>query len=110
MRNNIPTDDFSVTQPVTDDPPESKLTKEQKELAKVGNSANWKIITDYLDSRIEAYKKGLFGEDLSGKPAEVIGNRFLAAQSVIQEFEALKAEVETTTKAVKDATSEAAGA
>lgn len=106
MRANVPTDDFSVAQPVVDEPAAAKITQEQRDLAKVGQSADWKIITKYLDSRIEAYKKGLFGEDLSGKPADVIGNRFLAAQSVIQEFEALKSEVETTTKAVKDATTE----
>lgn len=105
MRANIPTDnDFSATQPVTDDQaPQDKITKEQKDLAKIGNSPNWKIITEYLNGRIDIYKNGLFGENLSGQDTTIIGQRFLAAQSVIQEFESLKSEVENTTAAVNEA-------
>lgn len=104
MRANIPTDnDFENTQvPVDDTAPEQKITPEQRELAKIGNSADWQIILKYLDARIDVYKNGLFGENLAAQPTEVIGQRFLAAQSVIQEFESLKSEVESTTKAVNE--------
>lgn len=108
MRANIPTDnDFEVTQPVQDDKPaEEKITKEQRDLAKIGNSPDWKIILKYLDGRIEVYKNGLFGENMAGADTAIIGQRFLAAQSVIQEFESLKTEVEQTTKAVNEVAKE----
>lgn len=104
LRTNSPVDDFKVLDaPDESIPPHEKVTKEQLELAKIGNSPNWKIIKDYLNNRIDNYKKGLFGEDLTGKDASVIGNRFLAAQTVIQEFEALINEVEMTAKSVEEA-------
>lgn len=106
MRNNTPTDtgDFGVALPPTDDTPATqKITKEQRELSKIGNSADWKIITSYLNARIEVYKNGLFGEDLRKQSTEIIGQRFLAAQSVIQEFEALKTEVDQVTEIVNAA-------
>lgn len=105
MRANVPTDnDFATTLPPQDNSsPQDKVTQEQKELAKIGSSPDWKIITKYLDQRIDVYKNGLFGENLAGQDTAIIGQRFLAAQSVIQEFESLKNEVEQTTKAVHDA-------
>jgi hypothetical protein len=102
MRANIPTDDSALL-PVEDaQTAAEKVTKEMRDLANIGSSPSWKIIETYLDQRIDTYKKGLFGEDLSGQDAAVIGQRFLAAQSVIQEFETLKNEVNTVTKAVQD--------
>lgn len=105
MRANIPTDnDFSAAQPPTEETaPQDKVTQEQKNLAKIGNSPDWKILTKYLDARIDVYKNGLFGENLAGQDTAIIGQRFLAAQSVIQEFESLKSEVEQTTSAVNEA-------
>lgn len=105
MSQNVPTDNnFSETQPPTDDtPPEQKITQDQRNLAKIGNDPNWGIIMGYLDARIEIYKNGLFGEDLTAQPTEIIGQRFLAAQSVIQEFQSLKNQVAQTTEAVNEA-------
>lgn len=106
MSENAITDtgDMSAALPPQDNtPPQDKISKEQKDLAKIGNSPDWSIITKYLDARIEVYKNGLFGENLAGQDAAIIGQRFLAAQSVIQEFESLKLEIDTNTKAVNDA-------
>jgi hypothetical protein len=103
MRANIPTDnDFSPTLPPEDDSAKQSVSKEQLELAKIGNSPDWQIIKKYIQARVDVYKNGLFGEDLTGKSTDVIGQRFLAAQSVIQEFESLENEIETTTQIVKD--------
>lgn len=105
MRANIPTDnDYSAALPVVDEQPVAdKVSQEQKELAKIGNSPDWSIIQKYLDTRIEVYKNGLFGEDLTAQPTEVIGQRFLAAQSVIQEFQSLKDAVAQSTEVVEEA-------
>lgn len=104
MRANIPTDnDFAATQPVTDDTPaQDKITKEQKDLAKIGNSPQWKLISKYIDARIDVYKNGLFGENLSGVDTTVIGQRFLAARSVIEEFESLKQQIDKNTEVVNE--------
>lgn len=103
MPGNLPgDDDFKVATPPTETNPQDKITKEQKELAKIGNSPDWDIIQKYLDARIEVYKNGLFGEDLTAQPTEVIGQRFLAAQSVIQEFQSLKSEIDRNTEAVNE--------
>lgn len=105
MRANVPTDsDENVTRPVVDDAlPIEKITQEQLELAKLGNGGDWQIIVKYLDARIEIYKNGLFGEDLTGKDTSVIGQRFLAAQSVVAEFESLIVQIEQNTTAVNEA-------
>lgn len=103
MRANAPVDDdFNVIQPPEEGTPVEKVTQEQKDLAKIGNSPQWKIISEYLDARIEVYKNGLFGEELGGADAATIGNRFLAARSVVSEFESLKYQVETTTQSVNE--------
>lgn len=103
MSVNVPTNnDPSVALP-PEEPDVAKVTQEQIELAKIGKDPNWGIITKYLNSRIEIYKKGLFGEDLTKVDAAVIGQRFLAAQSVIQEFESLIDQVDTTTQVVEEA-------
>jgi hypothetical protein len=105
MRANVPTDnDENVLRPVVDDEaPIDKVTEEQKELAKIGNSPNLKILTDYLEKRIEIYKNGLFGEDLTGKSTAIVGQRFLAAQSVVAEFQSLIKQVEDNTHLVNEA-------
>lgn len=103
MRANSPVDDFRVLEPPQEESPESKLTPEHKQLAKLGKSAEWKLIKDYLDTRVNLYKNTLFGQDLSEMPAAEIGNRFLAAQTVVYEFEALIKEVEQTVQIVDDA-------
>lgn len=105
MRANIPTDnDENVIRPVTEDVPAiEKVTKEQLELAKIGNNPDWGIIVKYLEARIDIYKNGLFGEDLTAQPTEVIGQRFLAAQSVVAEFQSLIDQVTQNTEAVNEA-------
>lgn len=106
MSENAITDsgDMSAALPPQDNTPtQDKVSQDQKNLAKIGNSPDWTIISKYLDARIEVYKNGLFGENLAGQDTTIIGQRFLAAQSVIQEFEALKTEIEVNTKAVNDA-------
>lgn len=104
MRNNLPSDDFGfdATSPVQDNG--LTITKEMLELARIGNSPNWKVIKTYVEGRVEAYKKGLFGENLEGKSTDIIGQRFLAATSVIHELESLVAEVEKVTESVNDVT------
>ncbi len=101
MRANVPTDDF-VTRLPEESNPSDAITKEQKQLAAIGNDPKWAILTDYMSKRIEVYQSGLFGEDLSGQDTALIGQRFLAAQSVIREFESLIDEINTTTKAVNE--------
>lgn len=105
MRANVPTDnDESVMRPVVDEQaPIDKIPKEQKELAKIGNSPDWKILVKYMEKRIEVFQKGLFGEDLQGQDTAIIGQRFLAAQSVVGEFQSLIDQIETHTKAVNEA-------
>lgn len=99
--SNVPTDTgMEPLQPVTDPDPSESVTKEQKDLAKVGNSPEWGIIKEYLEARIDMYKNGLFGENLAGADASIIGQRFLAAQAVIGEFQRLQDEIEQTTKNV----------
>lgn len=103
---NVPIgDDLSVTQLIEEANEADKVSPEQIALAKIGNSADWKLVTDYLNQRIEIYKQGLFGEDLKGMDYALIGQRFLAAQTVIHEFEALKEEIDTVTQAVNNAKS-----
>lgn len=107
MRGTIPMDDgFDVTKLLNDLPQEDKITPEDLALSKLGASPEWKIISDYLDQRIDVYRKGLFGEDLAKVDTTIIGQRFLAAQSVIHEFEALQAEINGVTQSVKDATAQ----
>jgi len=110
MRANIPTDnDETVLRPVVDDVPAiEKITKEMLELARLGNSPDWQIIVKYINARIEIYKSGLFGEDLTGQPTSVIGERFLAAQSVVAEFQSLIDQVNQNTEAVNEVAKEAA--
>jgi len=101
MRANIPvSDEFNPLQPVEEQRVE--LTPEQLALAKIGVSDGWKLLKEYIDQRIEAYKLGLFGEDLAGKDTAIIGQRFIAAQAVIREFTSLVEEIERTTKTVKE--------
>ena len=101
MRANIPTDNyFDSIQPVEDQKP--TLSKEQIELAKIGTSPDWSLIKDYINQRCDIYRIGLFGEDLSGKDTSVIGQRFLAAQSVVREFTELVEEIERVTETVKE--------
>lgn len=108
MRANVPTNDETVMRPVVDDVPAAeKITKEQIELAKIGSNPDWEIIVKYLRARIEVYKNGLFGEDLTNQDTTIIGQRFLAAQSVVAEFSTLIEQVERVTGIVKEALSEA---
>ena len=103
MPGNLPGDDnFSETITPEEVAPEQTISKDQIELAKIGNSPDWSIITKYIEARIDIYKNGLFGEDLTAQPTEVIGQRFLAAQSVIQEFRSLIDEVDRNTEAVNE--------
>jgi hypothetical protein len=101
MRANVPTDDFVTNLPEEARPSDS-VTKDQLELAAIGNDPKWAILTNYMAKRIEVYQQGLFGEDLSKQDTTIIGQRFLAAQSVIREFQSLLDEINTTTKAVND--------
>lgn len=99
---NIPTDDFGTEFFSSEPAQPATMSKEDLELARVGNSPNWKIIRSYMEDRVEAYKKGLFGEDLSGKDAAIVGQRFLAAMSVVRELESLIEQVEVVTKSVNE--------
>ena len=101
MRANIPvSDEFNPLQPVEDT--KAELTPEQLALAKIGVSDGWKFLKEYMNQRIETYKVGLFGEDLTGKDATIIGQRFLASQAVIKEFTGLIDEIDRTTQTVKE--------
>ncbi len=101
MRANIPVNnDLDLVQPVGDIEPE--LTREELLLAKIGLSEGWALFRDYLKQRAEVYKNGLFGEDLTGKDATILGQRLLAAQVVIREFESAIDEIDRTTKTVKE--------
>ena len=110
MRANVPTDnDENVIRPVVDDTPAiEKITREQLELASLGNSPDWAIIVKYMEARIDIYKNGLFGEDLTAQDTSVIGQRFLAAQSVVAEFQSLIDQVNQNTEVVNEAAKEAA--
>jgi len=101
MRANIPVgDEFNPLQPVEDQ--RAELTPEQLALAKIGVSDGWGLLKGYIEQRVEAYKLGLFGEDLAGKDTSIIGQRFIAAQAVIREFTSLVEEIDRTTKTVKE--------
>lgn len=101
MRANIPiSDEFNPLQPVEDT--KAELTPEQIALAKIGVSDGWKLFKEYLQNRVEVYKNGLFGEDLTGKDTSILGQRLLAAQVVVQEFENAINEIDRTTKIVRE--------
>jgi hypothetical protein len=107
MRANVPVDDETVIRPVVDDTePIHKVNKEQLELAKLGNNPDWKILEKYILARIDIYKNGLFGENLSAQSTDIIGQRFLAAQSVVAEFQSLIDQIQQTTEIVNEAAKE----
>lgn len=104
MRANVPTpENFEQTLPVKDEPAVTKLTPEQKALAKLGNSQDWAVYTDYLRRRIDHYKTNLFDNPVTGMKAEDLGNQFLAAYKIVEEFEGALKEVERTIKMVNEA-------
>lgn len=109
QRANSPTnndDGFAVTQLLDEVEQQAKVSSDQQHLAAVGTSEGWKMLRAYIEKRVDSYKQALFGEKLEGVDAATIGNRFLAAQSVISEFESLINEIDTVTKSVQDATKE----
>lgn len=105
LRANSPTEDFKILEPVVDEStPEQKLTTEYKELASASQTKDGKIILDHLQKRVDDYTQALLHTNYSDKDPMLTAASVMAAQSVIQEFEAVLRDVEVAKGAVRDAT------
>lgn len=106
MRANSPVNDFNLLNPVVDELESvEKLTKEHRELAKAAKTKDGQIILDHLQSRVDAFTEVLKTRPVSDQDPNMALARFMAAQQVIQEFEAVLNDVEIAKQAVKDAQS-----
>jgi hypothetical protein len=107
LRANSPVNnDFGVLNlPGEDDElsPVQKLTKEHLELAKAAKSANGKIILDHLQKRVDTFSSQLKSQDLVSIDPTTALARVMAAQLVIQEFEAVLNDAALAVKTVEDA-------
>lgn len=104
MRANSPTNDFSLLNPVEDElEVAQKVTDAHKQLAKAAKSKDGQIILDHLQARIEAFTTVLKTNPVTDVDPQMALAKFMSAQMVIQEFEAVLKDVEISKQVVDDA-------
>lgn len=104
MRANSPTEDFGLLNPVEDDSESvNKVPEDVKKLAKAAKTKDGQIILDHLQKRIDDFTNVLKSSPVTDTDPQMALSRFMAAQIVIQEFEAVLRDVEISKQTVHDA-------
>jgi len=104
MRANSPvSNDFGVLNVVEDDGAVGQVPQDVKTLAKAAQTKDGQIILEHLQRRVDDFVAVLKNKPVTDSDPQMALARFMAAQIVIQEFEAVLRDVATAESAVKDA-------
>jgi hypothetical protein len=103
VRANSPVNDFTVLNPVEDEPSIYKVTDEQKALVSASKSRDGKIILDHLQSKVDEAIYTLKHGEFVGMDPTTVAAIVIGSQQAIRVFEDVLKSVEISKQAVKDA-------
>lgn len=104
MRANSPTDnDFAVLNALDEEEPIDKVTDEQKQLVKASKSKDGKVLLDYMQRQVDIQLEILKHGDFTKMTPTMATARLMATQQTLQIFEDVLSAVDTSKKAIEDA-------